>query len=168
MLKAIEPVQDTVPNMPNILHSKVSMKSNSSNPLRPSPQGPPDVQSHYAMQQEPQPLPDSRQQQRNSSATSSHSSRDDPNAVDAFYGAALLDCTPDQHALNSLDGLHAQTQHSSSATGLPVTRTAPSRQPSRGNSSVSSSRPNTGSVFPLDEEAEAVANALTLKGMSLT
>ena len=80
--------------------------------------------------------------------------------MNTFDAATMLNSNPEQHALNSLDGLHAQTGlRSSSATGLPMTRSIPSR----GNSSVSSR-----SAFPFDEETESVANALTLQGMSLT
>ena len=177
-------LQDTVPNMPNILQSKVLTKTNSKNASRLPPQSPPNIQSQQASQAQPPAYPQhaqheqrissassqspayahrEREQQRIDSASSSHSSGNRSASMSAFDPAMLLDSSPDQHALNSLEGLHAQTGlQGSSATGLPITRPIPSR----GNSSLGSSR--AGSAFPFDEEADAVTSALTLKGMSLS
>ena len=152
--------------MPNTLQSKVNSKLNTSSPPRIPQHNTPESTSQHVPQppQHMQPHGAAQQHaaQRMGSASSSQSSGN-RSAVTSAFGAATMDSNPEQHALNSLDGLHAQTGlRSSSATGLPMTRTAPSR----GNSSLSSSR--AGSAFPFDDEAEAVANALTLQGMSLT
>ena len=124
--------------------------------------------------------------QRAASSNSDCSSPDIP----AFGLDTLLDTPADQHALNSLEGLHNQAgSYSSTATGLSPARTGPSRNvssvinsatglplarsasarsaPSRGGSSLSSSR--AGSAMPRlpDDASDAEINALALQGMSL-
>lgn len=124
--------------------------------------------------------------QRAASSNSDCSSPDIP----AFGPETLLDTPADQHALDSLEGLHNQTRSlsrtttglspartgpsrnvsslSDNATGLPFARSASARSaPSRGGSSLSSSR--AGSAVPRlrDDALDAATNALTLQGMSL-